>query len=103
MFDMVEEIATELKAGGSRMEVFLDGGIRTGQDVVVARACGARAVLVGQALAFAIGAGGPRGAARCFSIFKEELESTLRLLGKGNGSIEDVDDRVFYNFKHRIT
>jgi L-lactate dehydrogenase (cytochrome) len=99
---MLQEIAPELKAGGSRMEVYLDGGVRTGQDVVVARACGARAVLVGQALAFAIGAGGPRGASRCFSIFKDELESTLRLLGKVKGSIEDVDDRIFYRFKHRI-
>lgn len=100
---MLQEIVPQLKAAGSRLEVYLDGGIRTGQDVVIARACGARAVLVGHALAFSLGAGGPRGAARCFSIFKEELESTLRLLGKGRGSIEDIDDRIFYKFSHRIT
>jgi len=100
---MLQEIAPELKAAGSRMEVYLDGGIRSGQDVIIAKACGARAVLIGQALAFAIGAGGPRGAARCFAILKDELESTLRLLGKGKGSIEDVDDRIFYKFRHRIT
>ena len=100
---MLQEIAPELKADGSKMEIYLDGGVRTGQDIVVARACGARAVLVGTALAFSLGAGGPKGAARCFQILRQELEDTLRLLGKGRGSIEDIDSTIFYRFKHRIT
>lgn len=100
---MLQEIAPELKADGSKMEIYLDGGIRTGQDVVVARACGARAVLVGTALAFSLGAGGPQGAARCLQILRQELEDTLRLLGKGRGSIDDIDPTIFYKFKHRMT
>ncbi len=100
---MLQEIAPQLKADGSKMEIYLDGGVRTGQDVVVARACGARAVLVGTALAFSLGAGGPKGAARCLQILRQELEDTLRLLGKGRGSIEDIDRTIFYEFKHRIT
>jgi len=100
---MLQEIAPELKTDGSKMEIYLDGGVRTGQDIVVARACGARAVLVGTALAFSLGAGGPKGAARCLQILRQELEDTLRLLGKGRGSIEDVDQTIFYKFKHRIT
>lgn len=100
---MLQEIAPELKADGSKMEIYLDGGVRTGQDIVVARACGARAVLIGTALAFSLGAGGPKGAARCLQILRQELEDTLRLLGKGRGSIEDIDQTIFYRFKHRIT
>ena len=67
------------------------------------RVQGARAVLVGTALAFSLGAGGPKGAARCLQIFRQELEDTLRLLGKGRGSIDDIDHTIFYQFKHRIT
>jgi isopentenyl diphosphate isomerase/L-lactate dehydrogenase-like FMN-dependent dehydrogenase len=100
---MLQEIAPDLKADGSKMEIYLDGGVRTGQDVVVARACGARAVLVGTALAFSLGAGGPKGVARCLQILRQELEDTLRLLGKGRGSIEDIDQTIFYKFKHSIT
>lgn len=100
---MLQEIAPQLKADGSKMEIYLDGGVRTGQDVVVARACGARAVLVGTALAFSLGAGGPKGAARCLQLLRQELEDTLRLLGKGRGSIDDIDPSIFYQFNHRIS
>jgi L-lactate dehydrogenase (cytochrome) len=100
---MLQEIAPELKAYGSKLEIYMDGGVRKGQDIVVARACGARAVLVGAALAFSLGAGGPKGVARCLQILRQELEDTLRLLGKGRGSIEDIDQTIFYKFKHRIT
>jgi len=100
---MLQEIAPQLKQDGSKIEIYLDGGVRTGKDVVVARACGARAVLIGRALAYAIGAGGPVGAARCFDIFREEIEDEIRLLGKGNGLIDDIDENIFYKCKHRIT
>ena len=85
------------------MEIYLDGGVRTGQDVIIARACGARAVLIGRALAYGLGAGGPVGAARVFQIFRQEIEDGLRLLGKGTGSIEDIGADIFYKFNHRIT
>jgi len=100
---MLQEIVPQLRAAGSRMEVYLDGGIRTGADVVVARACGAKAVLLGTAIAFSLGAGGPAGVARCLEIFRQEIEDTLRLLGKGRGSIDDIDESIFYRFHHRIT
>jgi L-lactate dehydrogenase (cytochrome) len=99
---MLQEIAPQLQASGSSMEIYLDGGIRTGADIAIARASGARAVLVGTAMAFSLGAGGPAGAARCLKIFKQELEDTLRLLGRGRGSIDDIDRTIFYEFKHRI-
>ena len=100
---MLQEIAPQLKQHGSKIEIYLDGGVRTGKDVVVARACGARAVLIGRALAYGIGAGGPVGAARCFDIFRQEIEDEIRLLGKGNGLIDDIDENIFYKCKHRIT
>lgn len=99
---MLQEIAPQLQASGSSMEIYLDGGIRTGADIAIARASGARAVLVGTAMAFSLGAGGPAGAARCLKIFKQELEDTLRLLGRGRGSIDDIDRTIFYEFQHRI-
>ena len=100
---MLQEIAPQLKAEGSKLEIYLDGGIRTGADVVVARACGAKAVLIGTPIAFSIGAGGPAGADRCLQIFRQEIEDTIRLLGRGSGSIDDIDASIFYQFKHRIT
>ena len=54
-------------------------------------------------MAFSIGAGGPAGADRCLQIFRQELEDTIRLLGRGRGSIDDIDASIFYQFKHRIT
>lgn len=43
------------------------------------------------------------GAARCFDIFRQEIEDEIRLLGKGNGLIDDIDENIFYKCKHRIT
>ena len=100
---LLQEIVPQLRAEGSKLEVYLDGGIRTGADVVVARACGAKAVLIGTPIAFSLGAGGPAGVARCLQIFKQEIEDTIRLLGRGNGSIDDIDASIFYQFRHRIT
>ena len=95
---MLQEIAPLLRAENSKLEVYLDGGVRTGADVVIARACGAKAVLIGTPMAFSVGAGGPTGAARCLQIFRQELEDTLRLLGRGCGSIDDIDQSIFYKF-----
>src|SRR4030095_15171836 len=100
---MLQEIAPQLRADHSTMEIYLDGGVRTGQDVIIARACGAQAVLIGRALAYGVGAGGPVAAPRVFEILRQELEDALRLLGKGTGSIEDIGPDIFYQFHHRMT
>jgi L-lactate dehydrogenase (cytochrome) len=68
-------------AVGSRVEVLLDGGIRRGGDVVKALCLGARAVLVGRAYAYGLGAGGAAGVAKAIEILRTDLERTLRLLG----------------------
>ncbi len=84
---MLKEIAPALK--GSGIKVLLDGGIRSGADVVIALAHGADAVLAGRAYVYGLGAGGEAGVRRAFAILKREIEDTLRLLGCG--SIHDLN------------
>jgi isopentenyl diphosphate isomerase/L-lactate dehydrogenase-like FMN-dependent dehydrogenase len=68
-------------ATGDRAEVYLDGGIRRGSDVVKALCLGARAVLVGRAYAYGLAAGGGAGVARAIEILRSDIVRTLRLLG----------------------
>jgi L-lactate dehydrogenase (cytochrome) len=70
-----------LDAVGGRVEVLLDGGVRRGGDVVKAVAMGARAVLVGRAYAWGLGAGGEAGVRKAIEILRSDVERTLRLLG----------------------
>ncbi len=69
------------EAVGGRAEVLLDGGIRRGSDVVKALCLGARAVLVGRAYAYGLGAAGGAGVARAIEILRSDIVRTLRLLG----------------------
>src|SRR5512144_932633 len=66
---------------GGRVEVLLDGGIRRGGDVVKALCLGARAVLIGRAYAYGLGAGGEAGVARAIEILRTDVVRTLKLLG----------------------
>jgi len=78
-----------LDAVSGRIEVLLDGGIRRGGDAVKAIALGAKAVLVGRAYAWALGAAGGPGVARAIDILRTDIVRTLRLLGCP--SIRDLD------------
>ena len=64
-----------------QIEVLMDGGIRRGSDVVKAICLGARAVLIGRAYAYGLGAGGHAGVTRALQILRADIERTLRLLG----------------------
>ena len=70
-------------AVGTRTEVLFDSGIRRGSDVVKALALGARAVLVGRAYAYGLGAGGEAGVSRALEILRTDIVRTLKLLGCG--------------------
>jgi L-lactate dehydrogenase (cytochrome) len=70
-----------VEAVGGQMEVLLDGGIRRGSDVAKALCLGARAVLIGRAYAYGLGAGGEAGVARAIEILRADLVRTLKLLG----------------------
>ena len=69
------------KAVGSRIAVFLDGGVRRGVDVLKARALGAHAVLTGRATLFGAMAGGEPGAHRALEILQSELVRAMQLCG----------------------
>ncbi|MBM4204847.1 MAG: alpha-hydroxy-acid oxidizing protein [Gammaproteobacteria bacterium] len=64
-----------------RTEVWMDGGIRGGQDVVRALALGAQAVLIGRAFLYGLGAGGEAGVTRAIDIIRRELDLTMAFCG----------------------
>ena len=71
----------------NKTEVWLDGGIRSGQDVLRALALGARAVLIGRAYAYGLGALGEAGVTLALELIEKELDVTLALCG-----LRDVKD-----------
>jgi len=68
-------------AVGSRIEVLMDGGIRTGQDVIKALALGAKGVFIGRAYIYGLGAMGEAGVATSLEIIRKELDMTMALCG----------------------
>lgn len=76
--DVLPEVAA---AVGDEATVLVDGGVRTGTDVVKALALGARAVLVGRPVLWGLAAGGEAGVAKVLSLLRDEVEDTLRQAG----------------------
>jgi L-lactate dehydrogenase (cytochrome) len=74
-------------AVGGRTEVWLDGGIRSGQDVLKALALGARGTMIGRAYAYGLGAMGEAGVTQALEIIHKELDVTMALCG-----LRDVKD-----------
>jgi isopentenyl diphosphate isomerase/L-lactate dehydrogenase-like FMN-dependent dehydrogenase len=70
-----------VEAIDGRAEVYVDGGVRRGTDVATALALGARAVLIGRPVVWALAAGGEAGVARLLGLMKAEIELALALLG----------------------
>lgn len=68
-------------AVGGRAEVLLDGGVRSGQDVLKAMALGAKGCLIGRAHLYALAAGGEAGVRHLLQIFKSEMDITMALAG----------------------
>jgi isopentenyl diphosphate isomerase/L-lactate dehydrogenase-like FMN-dependent dehydrogenase len=66
---------------GYRVEVLMDGGVRRGSDILKAVSIGARAVLIGRAYAYGLGAAGEAGVTRALDILRADMERTLALLG----------------------
>ncbi len=79
-------------AVGDQMEVWMDGGIRSGQDVFKAVALGARGTLIGRAYLYGLGALGQAGVTKSLEIIYKELDTTMGLCGRTR--IEDVDESV---------
>jgi len=70
-----------VEAVAGRAEVYLDGGVRRGSDVVLALALGARAVFVGRPAFYGLAFGGERGVGQVLEILRDETENALALLG----------------------
>ena len=70
-----------VRAAGGRLEVLVDGGVRTGGDVIKALALGARAVLVGRPVVYGLSVAGEEGVAAVLGILRDELANNLQLLG----------------------
>lgn len=79
-------------AVGADAEVFMDGGIRRGTDILKALALGARACLTGRALVYGLAAGGDAGAERALAILVEELRLAMALAGCG--AVAELDGSV---------
>ena len=77
----LEVLPSVVDAVGDRAEVYVDGGILSGGDVVAAVALGARAALVGRAYLYGLMAGGERGVQRAADLLLQEAAGTLALLG----------------------
>ncbi|MGZ4624079.1 MAG: alpha-hydroxy acid oxidase [Blastococcus sp.] len=89
----LEQLPAVVAAVGERAEVYLDGGILDGADVVAAVALGARACLVGRAYLYGLMAGGERGVQRVAEILAADVARTLQLLGVASVA-ELTPDRV---------
>ncbi|MES2151866.1 MAG: alpha-hydroxy acid oxidase [Pseudomonadota bacterium] len=70
-----------VEAVGTRIEVHMDGGIRSGQDVIRALALGAKGVYIGRPFLYGLGAGGQAGVAKCLDIIRNELDLTMAFCG----------------------
>ena len=79
-------------AVGDKCEIWMDGGIRTGQDVLRAVALGARGTLIGRAFLYGLGAGGRAGVTRVLEILHKEMDLTMALCGRSN--LSDVDETI---------
>lgn len=81
-------------AVGGRIEVHLDGGVRSGQDVFRALALGARGVHIGRAYQYGLGAMGERGVSVCLELIRRELELTMAFCGVA--AIDEIGVKHLY-------
>jgi 4-hydroxymandelate oxidase len=77
----IEVLPRVVDAVGGRAEVFLDGGVRRGTDVMKAVALGARAVLVGRPVLWGLAAAGRAGVAAALGVLRRELDLAMALCG----------------------
>ena len=79
-------------AVGNRIEVWMDGGIRTGQDVLKAIALGAKGTLIGRAFLYGLGANGEAGVTKALELIRNELDLSMAFCGRTR--LQDVDRSI---------
>ncbi|MEY4438768.1 MAG: L-lactate dehydrogenase [Pseudomonadota bacterium] len=88
----IEALPAIVAAVGDQIEVWMDGGIRSGQDVLKAWALGARGTLIGRAMVYGLGAMGEEGVSKALQIIHKELDVTMAFCGHTN--IQNVDKGI---------
>lgn len=87
--DALPEVVDEV---GSEVEVYFDGGIRRGSDIIMALALGAKAVGVGRPVFWALAAGGEAGVSKLLSLLKTDLATVMALTGRR--TLSEIDRRL---------
>jgi 4-hydroxymandelate oxidase len=92
----IDSLKEVVLAVGGRCDVYCDGGIRRGTDVLKALAIGAKAVLVGRPILWGLAAEGAQGVARVLEILRQELRQAMMLAGRP--TINDIDSSLIGGF-----
>jgi L-lactate dehydrogenase (cytochrome) len=77
----IAALAPIAQAVGQKIEVLMDGGVRSGQDVIKALALGAEGVFIGRAYVYGLGAMGEAGVTKCLDLIRNELDVTMAFCG----------------------
>jgi len=88
----IEALPAIVAAVGGQTEVWMDGGIRSGQDVLKAWALGARGTMIGRAMVYGLGAMGEAGVTKALEILHKELDVTMAFCG--HTDIRNVDRKI---------
>ena len=88
-------------AVGDRLEVWMDGGIRSGQDVLRAWALGAKGTMIGRAMVYGLGAFGEAGVTKALQIIHKELDVSMAFCGHTN--IQNVDRSILVPGTYPVT
>ncbi len=88
----IEALPAIVDAVGQKIEVHMDGGIRSGQDVVKARALGAQGVYIGRSMLYGLGAMGEAGVTKALEIIHKELDLTMAFCGRTQ--MDTVDQSI---------
>ncbi|MFZ4874091.1 alpha-hydroxy acid oxidase [Janthinobacterium sp. Mn2066] len=88
----IEALPAIVDAVGTHIEVHMDGGIRSGQDVLKAVALGARGVYIGRPFLYGLGAMGEAGVTKCLDIIRNELDLTMAFCGLRD--LQQVDQKI---------
>jgi isopentenyl diphosphate isomerase/L-lactate dehydrogenase-like FMN-dependent dehydrogenase len=88
----VEVLSEAVAAARGKLEIYLDGGIRRGADVVKAIALGAKAVFIGRPLFWGLAVNGEKGVIRVLNILREEMEITMAKCGRP--TVASIDSTV---------
>lgn len=92
----IESLSAIVDAVGDQIEIHVDGGIRSGQDVLKALCLGARSTYIGRAFLYGLGAMGKQGVTRALEIIHKELDTTMALCGERD--VHDLGiDNIYSN------